>query len=282
MLCSFPVGDVGESSSSPVFGVVKSHTLIKSFDLLKILFVKGEPEGGEVLCETLDLAGLDEGDRLSLHTPVDANLGRRFAVFGSDLSNDWFFQKADVLELSCFTFELTRADGSVADVHNTQLPVPFQHLRLSEVGVTLNLVDSRFDLGASHEVEKHRHLAVGDTNRSDLSFLDALFHGFPLDVERRGQYLDLVFRDFQSGLHPVNEVEVEVLEAESLETAVDSFLDIVLIIVPQLRGDENIFTLNASFECFLETFTDFLFVLVDLGAVNVGVVVVHEGRPYQF
>jgi len=274
-----PVGEVVHEL--PVFGVIKSETLIEGFNLLEILFVKGEPEGFVVLSKTHGLGGLDKSDRLSLNSPVDANLGGGFAVFGGDLSDDWFCQKADVLVLIGRSLVVTGADGGVGGDHNTQLLVPFKHLGLSEVGVNLNLVDRRFDLGASDEVKEDGHRAVGDTNRSDLSLLDALFHGFPVDVERRGLDLDLVFSNFHIGFHPVNDIEVEVLEAESLEASVDSFLDIVLIIVPQLRGDENIFTLDASFEGFLETFTDILFVAVDLGAVNVGVVVFDEGSLYH-
>lgn len=44
---------------------------------------------------------------------------------------------------------------------------------------------------------------------------------------------------------PVNEVEVDIVEAQSLQTLINSFLDLGVIGVPELGGDKNVLTLSS-------------------------------------
>lgn len=65
--------------------------------------------------------------------------------------------------------------------------------------------------------------------------------------------------------------QVDIIELKSFETFFDSASDVILLSVPNLRGDENFFSLYASSEDFFESFTNLLFVLVEVSAINMSV-----------
>lgn len=69
----------------------------------------------------------------------------------------------------------------------------------------------------------------------------------------------------------VDEVQVEVVEAELSKAVVKGGSDILgsVLRVPELRGDEDVLTLDALAESSLEGVGDLLLVAVDLGEINV-------------
>jgi len=128
---------------------------------------------------------------------------------------------------------------------------------------------------------------VGDTDSARL-LLGQFGHGFPgvdngdvvehLHVAALYQREELAVRF--AGLikcnREVNEVQVEVLEAELSQAVVESSGHILraMLRVPELGCDEDVFTLeawNSSAESLLESLCDLFLVAVDLGKIEVTV-----------
>ena len=80
---------------------------------------------------------------------------------------------------------MTRADGGVALEIDTPLTVEGVDLLLLEVGVDLNLVDSRLDAASSNKISELGHHAVAHTNGLAEASVDKGLHVLPDDVVGR-------------------------------------------------------------------------------------------------
>ena len=105
-----------------------------------------------------------------------------------------------------------------------------------------------------------------------------MFHLLPYFVKRlREDRVLLSPVDLRD--HPMNEVEIYVVKLQLLKllskfTLNSAFLSITM---PELSGDEEFFSLDASFEAFLERYSNLIFVLVDLSSVDVSVAMLKDG-----
>jgi len=169
-------------------------------------------------------------------------------------------------------------------------------LGLLEKRVTFNLVDGRCSAGSLGDSVDHLSVKVGNSDGLDLLRIEELDHGLP-GVDEGGFGVDLALivllgeevlreialRDERNG--PVDlrmsksfvraflllfenkiityEVKVEVFELELLEGIIESSLDVfgLVRVVPELRGDEKLFTLDTGS---LDSLSDLFLVLVDL------------------
>src|SRR5271157_4704191 len=69
----------------------------------------------------------------------------------------------------------------------------------------------------------------------------------------------------------MDEIEIDVVELESLETGLEGGLDAfrTMIVIPELRGDKHFLSLNlARLEHRLDRFADLLFISVPFGSVE--------------
>src|SRR5262249_39894370 len=69
----------------------------------------------------------------------------------------------------------------------------------------------------------------------------------------------------------VDEIEIDVVELESLETGLEGGLDAfrTMIVIPELRGDKHFLPLDLPrFEHLLDRFADLLFISVTFGSVE--------------
>lgn len=75
----------------------------------------------------------------------------------------------------------------------------------------------------------------------------------------------------------MNQVEINVLELELAETGTARLFNIAVIVMPQLGRDKELFARNTSLDALLKSLTNFLFISVKLGSVNVSVAVLKDG-----
>jgi hypothetical protein len=80
----------------------------------------------------------------------------------------------------------------------------------------------------------------------------------------------------------VDQVEVDVVKLQLLQTPAEGTLDIVALILPELGGDKNVLSLDTGLEGLLQSLADGLLVLIDAGGVDVTVAVVDNGLIHDF
>lgn len=130
--------------------------------------------------------------------------------------------------------------------------------------------------GIREQVHQQGDSAIGHANALDESEVDESFQLCPYLMGRcvlEGDALDV---PVGLGSHPVEQVQVDVVKLQLLEGKPQGAFDFFTVFLPQLGGDEEVFTLDAFFEAVLEGFTDGFFVAVDSGGVDVPVAVVED------
>lgn len=125
-------------------------------------------------------------------------------------------------------------------------------LRVVKVRVDLNVKNSRLDLGIRQDIHQQDSRKVRHSNITDLAGADKVLHGSPGLVDRDGVLLhvaplgrvehlkgDILKRDGE-----VDQVEVNVLQAEVLQRASECQRDVFLVVVgvPELH-------FGYSFQC---------------------------------
>ena len=65
----------------------------------------------------------------------------------------------------------------------------FIYPRLLEVRMALDLINDRFNLASSEQVEKHWNGAVANSNTLGQALLHEAFHGLPYLMMRGSEYL---------------------------------------------------------------------------------------------
>lgn len=153
-------------------------------------------------------------------------------------------------------------------------------------GVNLNLVDSRLDLGKAQQLLQTGDGPVGNANGASLSAGQQLLHGAPCrlrvlcevlldDVLAVGTNLGLVVGVLLSGDGPVNQEEVDIVEAKVGQRVLHRPLHILGLVevIPDLGGDEEILSLDRGVltEEIPHSLADLCFVKVEPGAVEVPV-----------
>ena len=138
----------------------------------------------------------------------------------------------------------------------------------------LNLIHHRLDFSIGPEVNEKSYCAIAHTDVFDEASFDQALELTPDFVQWDAQDLPVLnLRD-----HPMNKVEVNVLELQLLEAAVDCRLHVVLLLLMNFRGDPQLLTLDPLCQAFLNCPTDGLFILIETGGVNVSVAVLQDGR----
>ena len=203
--------------------------------------------------------------------PSQNDLRRRSALLLSNSLDLWARDEEwDVEEVV--------AKGRVGGDVNVLLLRVGDELLAGKDRVPFNLKGTGHDIGFLDQGLQGLVREVGHTNRADLA-LGQLAHGLPC-VADGSRGINVHFIRVRSGREevrvrvlaraevdgPVNEVEIEVFELELGERVVKRGLDMggVVLRVPELRGDEDVFTLEAGDvgEGTLDALRDLFLVLV--------------------
>lgn len=176
------------------------------------------------------------------------------------------------------------AEGRVGGDVDVVLCAVGDEVVLGEEGVCLDLVDGGGDAGGLDDGVEVLDGKVGDTDRLDLALFlegeEGLVRVDDRDAAVEGGVLAAVGGGGEVGEvgalecdGPVDEVEVEVVEAELGERVVEGSLDEggLVGIVPELGCDEELVALDDGGDDLLERGADLVLVLVDLGQVQVTV-----------
>lgn len=179
-----------------------------------------------------------------------------------------------------------RTKRRVSGGHDVLREAVVDQLGVGQEGVNFNLVDSRLDLGESHELLKTVNGPVGDTNGLGLARCVNLLHCSPGGLGVLGQLLldDVLALLVQlghvlvillSGDGPVDEEQVNVVQAEVVERVLERPLDLLGLVkvVPDLCANEDILTLDARvlLEEVANSGANLILVLVEPGTVKVSV-----------
>lgn len=195
---------------------------------------------------------------------------------------DWGFDSAKLTGLVALT------EGTVSSEVNTLLlEVRNQLIVLQEPWVSLDLVGSGHNAGG---LDDSLNVLDGEVRYANVLGLGLgqSNHGLP-GVNERDAVVQLDLLSLVSGQgeqvladlahqreshRPVDQVEVEVVKLQLGEGVVERLLDMLRAVgvVPQLGGDEKVLSLETKvLQALVETLSDLLLVLVDLGQIKVTV-----------
>ena len=222
-----------------------------------------EVEDVEVLGDALGLGGLRDDRPSVLQAPAQHDLGGALAVRLGDLADHRVLEGAGVLAVAVEGDPADRRPGLREDA---VLGAEGLDLRLDEVGVHLDLVDRRDDLGAVEQRGQVVDHEVADADRADLAVGQQRLEG-PVGlegaVEGRGQRL-------------VEDQQVDLLDAELAGALLEPVQRLVVAVVgdPDLRLEEDVGALEAGRA---HRFADLALVAVGGGGVDVAVAVAQRG-----
>ena len=145
-----------------------------------------------------------------------------------------------------------------------------------QIGVDFNLVDRWFNLTPGQKVDHHWHCAIAYSDTFGETFVYKCFHLLPQNVEgRRGDSPVLTFKvDWQ--MHPVDHVKVNVVEFKLAKRLTTSPFDVAIVAEPKLGSDEQIRAGDSSFHHFLQSFSDYIFIVSSLRCVDVSVTMIQD------
>lgn len=180
-----------------------------------------------------------------------------------------------------------RAEGTVRFDDDAVFLAQVDDLFLREERVVFDLVDGGDDAAVGEELFEVFGAVVADAYRLDFARRQQLLHGVPglhvrvrpdhvarAVVGKHGELFVVAVRVVSHG--PVDEVEVEVVDAEVAERHVQVLLDARVVRAPEFAGDEDFGARDAGLEGFGEAAAHFGFVAVAVGAVDVAVAGVDE------
>lgn len=178
------------------------------------------------------------------------------------------------------------------------------NLLLRQRGVVFDLVHRGDNCGMRQQLLEIRLAVVGNSNGPNFARLQELLHALPggdmgvsvvnvpgaiLELREEGvvscRYGQsgstlqgpscLIDRAHTIGVHsqgPVNQVEIEIIQPQLLQTVVQGLLNTRMVRAPQLGRHEQILALDlASRNGVLDALSDFMLVLVATGSVDVPV-----------
>ena len=123
--------------------------------------------------------------------------------------------------------------------HDLVVEEELDKVRLGTCRVEIDLVTEGLVLSVSHDIGKDLCVEVRDGEALAETFIDETFESGPQDVHRH-----LGFREEVVG--PMEVVEVDIVRLQSLQALSESRLGILVLVVPDLRGQEHIAALDGS------------------------------------
>ena len=222
-----------------------------------------------------------DGNLSALHGPLDANNGGMNADAPSDAEDDRIFGWGGVLRGTVAVRASRRAERRVADGDNSLCDQVSEELWLLEVRMEFHLVCRGQDARIVEEEIHLGHRHVGGADVADEAPVDELFKlapGTHIALVYVGDGVGIASADVAMGRmvvgeRPVDEIEVKVVELEVAQGLFAGGDDVifVMLVVPELGGDPELFALDAGAHDLLEGFTYKVFVAVDGGAVKVAI-----------
>ncbi len=175
----------------------------------------------------------------------------------------------------------TRTERRVRGDQDTLLLAPRLQLERRQARVTLDLVRCGDDRSLAQKHLEQLHREVGYSDRAHLPGLEQCLHVAPRLDEGR----TLVVRDgrvvLRVRLRPVHKVEVDVVDAELREGLLEGRVHLVVVLVWELRGEEDVRARDAGLA---DRFPDVLLVCVPVrlvGTVTNSDCMSKSGLPYQ-
>lgn len=225
-------------------------------ELLHLVVGEGEVEL-EVVLNARGSDGLGDDGGTALQAPDEENLSGGLALGLSDLSKSLVLGERAV----------GAAEAGVGSGVDVLLLEVLEELGGGVVGVELDLVDGRDDLGAGEELLEVLDAEVGDTNVLHAARGGKLLELSPgLGEVPVGVVLLEVIG--VGGRGPVHEVEVDVVNAEILEGRGDALFHTLVPGVVKLGGDPDLLSRDAGV---LDTLANLGLVAVCEGSVDVAV-----------
>ena len=198
--------------------------------------------------------------------PGDADLSCAAALGGGDLVDHGVIQDRAALT----------TNRRVALKGDTPLLVEPEHVSLVQVGMDLDLIHDGLDLTSCKQVHHHRDRAVADSNGLGKTFLDKLLHLLPQDMEGRRLDLPVLTLEVNRQDHPVDHVAVNIVKLELLKGGSAGALNVAIVRAPQLRRHVEVLSSHSRRHALLQGFTDFSFVFVHFGRIDVSVAVLQN------
>lgn len=214
-------------------------------DVAHVLIGEFPGEDVEVFLQTLGGSGFGDGEEVLLDVPAEDDLGVGLAGFLGDVGDGGVGDEVGFV-----------AEGCPGLGEDCFVEVVVDVLFLLVVGVEFDLVDGGGDAGFFDEAVDVGREEVGDADGFDEAFFLELDHGAPgLNVEVLG------------GVGPVDEVEVEVVEAHGVEGVFEGGDGgvVALVSAGYFGGDEDIFAVDGVA---VDGFADAFFVVVVFGGVD--------------
>lgn len=257
-----------------------------TLDSLKVLV--GQVRDLEVALNARGGGALGENSVAAAQTPGDEDLSQGVAASLCDLVKGLVGANG----LTGGGDLVLGTERRVSGGEDVVLLAELDQLLVGQEGMDLDLVDGGLDLCEGQELLQTVDGPVGDTNGTGLAASINLLHGAPCglgvlsellldDVLAIGTDLGLVVLVLLSSNGPVDEEEVNVVEAEVLERVLERPLDLLRLVevVPDLCADEEVLTLDTVVlgEEITHGLTNLALVEVEPGAVEVSVASLESG-----
>lgn len=245
-----------------VLGVVEAQVLVQSADGLELALVQVKVGDLEVLSQTGRVVALGDDSDVTLSGPAQEDLSGRTVVLGGNAGDGGVLEQLGgvlgVLHLQLD--EAERTEGGVGSDGDALLLGVVDQGLLGEVRVVLDLESGGADASVAEEVHQQLRAEVAHTDAAGELLLDEGLHGGPGLLNGGVGQLDLVLgvgpagRVADLGSHilegdgEVDNVQVEVVNAQVLELLAGNGLDLLLVVeaVPQLGDEEKVLTLDET------------------------------------
>ena len=258
-----------EAGDAGAYHAVQALACLNAIDFVE--GVLGKAGDVEIFFGAIGGAWSGEEGGAALDCPGEQDLSGSFADSCGDGGDDGIFEQAGLHAVT------ERGEGEENDAVFVAV---LQEFGFGKIGMRFDLdyggLDARGVVDGLEGFERD----VGEADGAAFAVIDERFHGAPSVEESCVAVVDwvavfvarIVVVAGLEGVGSVDEVEVEIGEAESLEAGFEGGFDAVgaVVGVPDFCGDENVFAREAGGgEAFAEGLADFALVAVAFGAVEV-------------
>lgn len=252
-------------------GIVEATVLVEPGDGGHFFFTEDEFEEVDVLAEVVGRLGFRDRNGATLHGPAEGNLGGGAVVGLCDSFERWVGEESLGLGGHAEGEVGVRSEGREGRDGDVFFLTIADEGVLGEVGVDFDLKDFRLDAGVGENVAEGSGGEIAHADFFDESGIDQFFHGAPgVGVGNFDGAHGLATRGPAGRIHfldgdvcerdgEVDEVEIEVIDAEVAQGFLASGADVLRFVVgvPELAGNPEILAgAETGFEGACDAFSD--------------------------